>query len=333
MSAWETVRYRDLGGVLRKIDLQFGNEVHFPGAALSARIATNRAGDNLIQKWVPEHVGERDAGSYDLLDAEIWAGSRLGQMYGSGNRDHFPLAIGYNVDVAEPFVLLEPYRGAPLATRRLELNDLRELAISLLEALAQIADAGVVHGAVRFTSLRWDGQARLLQLVDFEHALRHGEPRRPLSATAGLSREQVEGVGLADVRDDLWGAGMVIRQLALGPHANGAESLPAQVQTLLQGVFADTAAARPYATELLARLGNVGSVRKALNPDSALNPGRQLFDEVTARKHGAPLLPGEPASLAGHQPQPKGVRISTLTVMCASLLLVIALFVLLAVHR
>lgn len=286
MSAWETLRYRDLGGVLRKIELEIGNELHLPGAVLPARIVTAPASVSLIQKWVPEHVGERDAGSYDLLDAEIRASTRLGQMYGgSGDCGHFPAAVGYNVDVTEPFVLLEPYRGVPLDFRRLELDELTEFAISLLSTLQETAAAGVVHGAVRLASLRWDSQARALQLVDFEHSLRQGDPRRPMSTIRGLSREQVDGTGQADVRDDMWGAGMVIRQLAAGPYATGSEDLPGRIQFLLQGVFADAAAARPYATELLARLDVARSISKARDPDAALVPGQQLFDQITIRKH------------------------------------------------
>jgi hypothetical protein len=334
MSAWETVRYRDLGGVLRKTDLKFGNELLLPGAALPSRIVTNSTGETMIQKWVPEHVGECDAGFYDLLDAEIRAGVRLGQMYGSsGNLGHFPLITGYNVDVAEPFVLLEFYRAEPLTPRRLDLVELREFAISLLRALAQTADAGVVHGAVRLASLRWDSQTRFLQVVDFEHALRHGDPRRLMSTISDLSREQLEGAGQADVRDDMWGAGITIRQLALGPHANGAETLPAQVQTLLHGVFADTAAARPHATELLARLGKTSSVGRALNTETALYPGHQLFDQITARKHQPALPPSQRESPRNSAFPMKGGRLGMLAVACVSLLTVIALLVLLVVSR
>lgn len=334
MSAWETVRYRDLGGVLRKIELEIGNELHLPGAALPARIVTDPASVSMIQKWVPEHVGERDAGSYDLLDAEIRASTRLGQMYGgSGNPGHLPAAVGYNVDVAEPFVLLEPYRGVPLDFRRLELDELRELAISLLWTLQQTAAAGVVHGAVRLVSLRWDSHARTLQLVDFEHALRQGDPRRPVGTIRGLSREQVDGAGQADVRDDMWGAGMVIRQLAAGPYASGSEALPAQVQVLLQGVFADAAAARPHAADLLARLGIASSVSKARDPDAALVPGHQLFDQTTARKHLVTppqdhrVLPPGPAPSANgaHTPMPVVVGVFLLLVAAVVVLLVVVL--------
>lgn len=335
MSAWETVRYRDVGGVLRKTELQFGDELHLPGAALSSRIVTTSADATMIQKWVPEHVGERDACSYDLLDAEIRAGIRLGQRYGSsGNPGHFPPTIGYNVDVAEPFVLLEPYCGVPLTPRRLDLDELREFAISLLRVLQQIAEAGVVHGAVRIASLRWDSQTRFLQLVDFEHSLRHGDPRRPMSIIPGLSREQLEGAGQADVRDDMWGAGMTIWQLAVGPHANGAEALPVQVQTLLHGVFADTAATRPHAMELLARLGKAGSVSRAVNPETAFYPGHQLFDEVTARKRRT-MPPQEQWESPGYMASPvKDGRLGMLPVVaCVSLLVVIALLVLLVMYR
>lgn len=333
MSGWETIRYRDLGGVLRKIELEIGNELHLPGAALPARIVTDPASVSMIQKWVPEHVGERDACSYDLLDAEIRASTRLGQMYGSsGNPRQLSAAVGYNVDVAEPFVLLEPYRGLPLSFRRLELDELREFAISLLWTLQQTADAGVVHGAVQLASLRWDSQTRTLQLVDFEHALRQGDPRRPVSTIRGLSREQVEGIGQADVRDDVWCAGMVIRQLAVGPYANGSEVLPTQVQVLLQGVFADVAAARPYATDLLARLGIAGSVSKAPDPDAALVPGHQLFDQTTARKHR--VMPSQDPRLVPPSPAPpaNGSHTSMLGVI-GVLLLAAAVVVLLVVTR
>ncbi len=334
MSSWETVRYRDVGGVLRKIELEIGNELRLPGATLPARIVTDPTSVSMIQKWVPEQAGERAAGLYDLLDAEIRASTRLGQMYGgSGNPGHLPVAVGYNVDVAEPFVLLEPYRGVPLDFRRLELDELRELTISLLWTLQQTAAAGVVHGAVRLASLRWDSQARALQLVDFEHALRQGDPRRPVTTIGDLSCEQIDGTGQADVRDDIWGAGMVIRQLALGPYANGSEALPAQVQGLLQGVFADTAAARPHAADLLARQGIASHVSKARDPDAALVPGHQLFDQITAHKHmvtppqGIQVSPPSPASpvRGSHTPMSVLVGVFLLVVATVVVLLTVVL--------
>ncbi|MGH3899824.1 MAG: hypothetical protein ACRDTA_16580 [Pseudonocardiaceae bacterium] len=334
MSAWEAVRYRDLGGVLRKIELEIGNELHLPGAALPARIVTDPANVSMIQKWVPEHVGERDACSYDLLDAEIRASTRLGQMYGgSGNPGRLAAAVGYNVDVAEPFVLLEPYCGVPLVFRRLELDELREFAISLLWTLQQTAAAGVVHGAVRLASLRWDSQARTLQLVDFERALRQGDPRRPVSTIYGLSREQVEGAGQADVRDDMWGAGMVIRQLSVGPYTNGSENLPTQVQVLLQGVFADTATARPHATDLLARLGIADSVSNARDPDAALAPGRHFFDQIIARKHLVTSPQDHEVLSPGSAASANGARTPMPVVVGVFLLLVVAVVVLLVVFR
>lgn len=331
MSAWETVRYRDISGVLRKTELKIGNELHLPGAALPARIVTDSASVSMIQKWVPEQVGELDAYSYDLLDAEIRASTRLRQTYGGPRYPvQLPAAVGYNVDVAEPFVLLERYRGVPLKCRRLELDELREFAISLLRTLQLTADAGVAHGAVRLASLWWDSQTRNLQLVDFEHALRQGDPRRPVSTIGGLSREQVEGAGQADVRDDVWGAGMVIRQLAVGPYGNGSEAVPTQVEVLLQGVFADAAAARPHPTDLLARLSITGSVSHASDPDAALLPGHQLYDQTTARKRR--VAPSPDVQVSPPAPPANGVRV-LMPVVVGVLLLVAAILVLVVVTR
>lgn len=331
MTARETVRYRDIGGVLRKTELSVGNELHLPGATLPARVVTDTSGASFIQKRVPPHLGEREPHSYDLLDAEIRAGTRLGQMFGGPRYPRqLPVAVGYNVDLAEPFVLLEPYRGKPLAFRRLELEELRQFAIALLRTLHQTAAAGVVHGAVCLASLRWDGT--ILQLVDFEHAQRQGDPRRALGTIPNLSREQIEGIGVADVRDDVWGAGMLIRQLTLGYHANGQEPVPTQVQVLLQGVFADTAAARPYAPDLLGRLGIASSINDSHDPEAALTTGHQLFDQTLASKQR--VGPGLNHRVSPLRPatRPDRVTLSVWAIISA-LIMLVAIVITLVVAR
>jgi hypothetical protein len=285
-------RYRDVTGTLQTTGLRTGNPVPVTGGLLPARYVTRSDGATLVQKWVPEELGRLRPDAYDRLDAEIRACAVLGQRYGGPRYPgELPLLVGYNVDVAEPFVLLEPYVGDPVPERRMEWDVLREFAAGLLRALEHTAEAGVVHGAIGPKTVRWNGTS--VQLVDFERAQALEERRRPGGSSPERSPEQIGGLGTVDPRDDVWAAGLLIWQLSLGPNTDGVQA-PAKVQTLLDRVFAPMAVDRPTASEVLMRVGRNRFDSMGVSPDDLLAPGRSAFDEALARKRGD----------AVHQPDP-----------------------------
>jgi serine/threonine protein kinase len=173
----------------------------------------------------------------------------------------------------------------------MEYDVLREFAAGLLQALQHTAEAGVVHGAIGPSTVRWNGTS--VQLVDFERAQALGERRRPGGSGPERSPEQVQGQGTVDARDDVWAAGLLIWQLSLGPNTEGVQA-PAKVQTLLDRVFAPTAVDRPSAREVLMRVDRNRLDLMGSSPDDLLAPGRSAFDEALARKRGDAI----------HQPEP-----------------------------
>lgn len=282
-------RYRDVTGTLQTTELRPGASVDMPGGLLPARYVTRSDGVVLLQKWVPEDLGRLRPEAYERLDAEIRACAALGQRYGGPRYPvELPVLVGYNVDVAEPFVLLGPYRGDPLPERRMEYESLRDFVAGLMRALQHTAEAGVVHDAVGPGTVRWNGTT--VQLVDFERAQGPGDRRRSGGNSPERSPEQIEGVGTVDPRDDVWAAGLLIWQLSLGPNADGLDA-PAKVKTLLDRVFSPTAADRPSAREVLMRVDRNRVDPMGSSPDDLLAPGRAAFDEALARKRGDVIQP------------------------------------------
>ena len=166
----EAVRCRDVYGRLRDLELSDRGDFASPGSALEQHLAETASGALLIRKVVTQAAGRRDARCYDLLDHEVRAGTRLGQVFGDRYPPELARLVGYNLDVEEPFLLMHFYRGEPAAGQVAQFDEAqrRQFQIGLLQALHLAAAAGVVHGAVGLTSLRWDGSR--VQLVDFEAA-------------------------------------------------------------------------------------------------------------------------------------------------------------------
>jgi hypothetical protein len=137
-------------------------------------------GGRLIQKVVPRGSDEAAAAA---LDRAIRAGMRLQHCFdgrgGPGYPAELEKLVGYDVDVAEPFVLLEtpdPQRAAelPVAEKFGQLPD--ESAgfwESLLGALRCLEAAGLVHRALDGHTVRWTGQG--VRIVDFSSALVLGD--------------------------------------------------------------------------------------------------------------------------------------------------------------
>ena len=287
----EELRYRDSVGRLHVDQFIVGNDLDLPRdpGGLSVRHVETESQQRLVQKYVPRGAGGDDP-RHERLDREIRALTRLAQVFGPYAPDEIVRLFGYNTDVEEPYVLLEDYRGqpAPMAVRHFTPQDRHQFQAGLARALQHTAAAHVVHGAVRLDRLLWDGNR--VQLTDFESAERAGEPRRAGGTFPARSREQVAGSGTAHPNDDVWGAGLVMRETVLGPHRGPGEpdlsNDPERIRVLLGGVFAARAEERPSAETLLQRLRVHSQVDTAPDLEESLREGRQQFEIASARKRG-----------------------------------------------
>ncbi|MFI5932222.1 hypothetical protein [Actinoplanes sp. NPDC051494] len=275
-----TVRCRDVGGRIRTLRLTDHGAFSSPGSALPQRLVMPPSGVPLVRKSVPPGAAPE---LYTLLDNEVRAGTRLGQVYAGGYPQELACVVGYDMDAAEPFVLLRAYAGepAPDVAGRLDESRRRMLQTGLLRALELTAAAGVVHGAVTLDRLRWAGS--YAQLVDFESA-------RP-----------------GDGREDLWAAGALLRALVLGAPdggpAAGHATDPPQLRALLDGVFGPVAQ-RPRPGELRRRMRDDTPVPAAGDPEAPFAAGRLRFDEICAGRRP----PGQRTEPPASEPPAPGRR-------------------------
>ncbi|WIX92967.1 hypothetical protein [Amycolatopsis sp. DG1A-15b] len=290
----ESVLCRDVHGRLREIRLTDHGAFVTPGSALQQRLVVAHD-QRLVRKFVPRAAGARDPRLYELLDNEVRAGTRLGQVYSGSYPAELARLVAYNMDVEEPFVLLRAYPGLPAADQVKGFDDAerREFQIGLLRALQLTAAAGVVHGAIGLTTVRWADNR--LQLVDFESAERVGEPRRAGGGSRGRSPEQAAGLGEVDARDDLWAAGLLIRAAYPGTSANGSapdrSHDPERLRALLDGVFDHPLEQRPTPADLLLQLRADQRVPPPGDPEAGLIEGRRLFEQICVDKRGPATSP------------------------------------------
>lgn len=257
-----------------------------------------------------------DSAGHRALDNEIIAGLRLRRgLAGRPHPGEVAGLIGHRAAVAEPFALVEPYRGRPCGVEagRLLPHDLRRFQASLLAGLRLLTAAGIAHRALGPDTVRWDGDR--VQITGFAHAALLGEPRTAVGAppwSAPEQRpEQVEG-DVTD-RDDLWAAGRLILYMATGAESGEpyAADLPPDLERLLDGVFAPPGD-RPAVTEMLRRVEADDPVPYGPEPDPGLVAGRREFFDFRRAKHprtapeqrageepeAVPETPAEPAWLA-----------------------------------
>lgn len=290
------MRCRDVFGKLVEFTMVERELVKSPQARLDQRLVVAMA-RLYLYKSVPLEAGRRDPYLYTLLDNEVRAGCRLGQVF-----RRYPKAlarlVAYNVDVEEPFVLFDAYVGEPAADHADRFDDTRRwrFQVGLLKALQHTAAAGVVHGAVNLDAVRWDPGRESVQLINFESSQRVGDPRNAGNRAMARSPEQLEGSGLVDARDDMWGVGLLIRALALRTSMNGARmdrgTDPQRLRNLLDPIFDHPAANRPGPTDLLRALHEDSPMPMPPDLEGHLAAGRQRFDQVSAHKRAPGLDDG-----------------------------------------
>jgi hypothetical protein len=282
-----TVRCRNVRGALLEIELTDRGEFVTPGSLLEQGLVVAANQQVFVRKWVSPMAGRHEPWRYDLLDNEIRAGARLGQVFGDRYPQGLARLAAYNVDADEPFVLLYRYFGEPALeiANRLDEEQRRQFQVGLLHAVEATTAAGVVHGALTLDAVRWDG--RRVQIVDFELAERVGERRRR-STSAARSPEQAAGAGVVDARDDLWGAGQIIRTLYMGEPVTGPsadrDGEPERLRALLDPIFRNPLEVRPHPADLL----NISRAPRqhlaAVDPERGLTAGREQFDRQCAAK-------------------------------------------------
>lgn len=288
-----TVRCRNVRGALLEIELTERGGFFTPGSLLEQDLVVAANKQVFVRKWVSPISGSHEPWRYDLLDNEIRAGARLGQVFGERYPRGLARLAAYNMDAEEPFVLLHHYIGEPAleVANRLEEQQRKAFQAGLLYALEATAAAGVVHGALTLDAVRWDGQR--VQVVDFERAQRVGERRRR-GTSAARAPEQVAGTGVVDARDDVWGAGQIIRTLYMGEPAAGRSAdrggEPDRLRALLDPIFHSPPESRPQPSDLLAMTRAPQQSLMVVDPERGLAPGREQFDQHCADKRRATTL-------------------------------------------
>ncbi|MGW6445238.1 hypothetical protein [Lentzea sp. NPDC055074] len=266
-----------------------------PDSALATDKVKTHEGEVLLCRYLPETDDVLGLQRVEtLLDNEIRALTRLRTRYGTPVPE-LPALVGYDFDSAEPFLLLELYRG-----RRLDngLSDLMsterdQFTVGLFRALAQLAAVGLVHGSVGPASLYWDRDTT--QLTHLEHSVAHGEAYR--SSPPGSESTAHPG-------DDVQAAGRVVFELytsrRLGPgEVPDLASQSEYLARLLSGVFAPQPADRPTAEEMLNRLGDRAPLPRPVNVLSLMRTGYERFDLLRPPKTTAP-----PRAMAAPAPAP-----------------------------
>ncbi|XKK40027.1 hypothetical protein HFP72_04360 [Nocardiopsis sp. ARC36] len=270
------------------------------------------SGRDLLRLSVRPLDGERvqdRARAFAALDNEILAGVRLARASHGPPPAELSRLVGYRDDPAEPFALLEPYRGEPLDAvlgRRLLFEEERSaFREGLFRALFWLQACEVVHRDIRPGTVRWDGGG--VQVCGFTSATVAGVARESVGVGPWASHEQRAAVGRCDPRDDVWSAGLVLFQALSGHDVSGGGILPLDghpgLAVQLEGVFAGEAEERPGAGELLARVS--GAVPPT-GPGSATTSGRAARGSGrTGSARGS--RPGGPRR-TGTGPRPRGPR-------------------------
>lgn len=261
-------------------------------AARLLKLETDGESREVLQiRPVPYGPGGLATG-YELLDNEILAGRRLHRAQEAASTG-YPLEvarlIGHDADAAQPYALLEPYRGGPIGKEagNLLVSDHHPFQVSLLTGVRWLGAAGIAHRGLDPNTVRWDG--RRVQITGFAHATVIGAPRTVVGVRPWCAPEQRPGRAEGDVteRDDLWAAGRLIFYIVTGTELTDPRQLTdaPELDALLNGVFGPPDN-RPTALDLLTRLGMLKDpVPHRPGRSARFEQGREEFRQVRWRKH------------------------------------------------
>ncbi len=287
----------ELVGVIAVID---GADSH-TGEFLITRTVQLDNGTELRQLRVAP--GPDRGTGYERLDNEILAGRRLHEVTEGVD---YPAAVsrlyGDEAASADPYALLEPYRGEPLqaAVRQMGDDEQHAFEVSLLTGLCWLEAAGIAHRGLSPSTVRWDGPARQTQITDFSLCTVFGVPREAIGPPEWAGPEQRPGRkvdGLVTRRDDMYAAARLIYYVrSQGEILQSRDQLAEIGLTDLEQVFAPPDN-RPTARELLAdRLAAGDPVPQGIGSDPRLKHGHERFDLWRREKHPGV---GEPEDLRG----------------------------------
>ncbi|MGW6912655.1 hypothetical protein ACWGB8_02350 [Kitasatospora sp. NPDC054939] len=229
----------------------------------------------------------------DALDTEAATALRLHRTFGGTDAARlFPVVIGYDLDVAEPFVLYRPPRGNPAERLHgLAGTQLRTVERDLVAAAALLAELGLVHQGVTPSTVRWDG--RSVQLWGLDAVAHTGRPRTPRGPAPYASPELRGGSGYSDPRDTLWSTAQVMYRLVTG-RAGDPDREPADLADhrslahTMRSSFAARAVDRPTPAALLGLLApDHGTTAGRTVGGDGLAPHRTAFDHTVSLKRAA----------------------------------------------
>jgi hypothetical protein len=264
----------------------------------------------LHQRLVAGKLKLSQSGPYDLLDNEIRIGLHLVRKFRSGPYPaELSRLVGYDVDADEPFALFLPYQGEQVrkVAGRLTLDQQREFEIGIFRALRLLAEATVVHGRLSPDTVHWDESSARVQVIDFSSAVLVGEQQTG-SSSWNLSARPGD-IRPATSADDVWSVGALTYYVVTGRHVDATagaqgQNLRGHLQSLLDGVFADTPTARPSAVQLLRRLRVPDPWLGDDDADHLFAAGQREFDQIKTAKQAslarsfettpAPAGPGKP---------------------------------------
>lgn len=244
---------------------------------LSGRISVVGTGLTAVKRWVPEELVRTDAPACTELEREVRSGVRLQDRYpADAYPDELIRLIGYNLDEAEPFVLVQSVRGQPFEdSGQLRPDERNAFEESLLRGLVFLAEAGVSHRDITASTVYWDG--RTVQIRDFGHAR--------LAVRSDTEPVYLPTIGGPDVG----AAGSLILRAATGRgDLFGDDALAGRgeaLRDLLDGVFLEPPNRRPTAATLLGRLNvTVDVPAEDVSAWRRFEEGRTRFDEALRAK-------------------------------------------------
>ena len=285
-AAAEDLTFRSVTGRTVRVKASFGPDETGAPAFLAARPVRLADGNELRQLWVADTA---DQDGYQRLDNEILAGRRLFEVtHTVGYPPEVSRLFGDEANSANPYALLEPYRGRPLtvASQQMDLDEQLQFQVSLLKGLCWLAAAGIAHRGIAPSTIRWDGQHA--QITDFSMSTVIGTPREVIGTPPWAAREQqpADVGGRVSERDDIWAAGRLIFYVNTQEELTDIRQVSDRpgLNNLLAGVFGPPEN-RPTPGELLSRLNAQSPVPRALNGYPRLDAARKSFYALRARKH------------------------------------------------